>query len=240
MHGDLGIIQPNDIVLAISNSGETPEIRFLLPFIRRHGTRIIGLTSGSQSTLARDADLTILLPAHAEADPNNLAPTTSTTAQMAVGDALAVSLLQARGFTGDDFARFHPGGNIGKKLYMTVAEAMHNQARPLVSPDAPVREVIISISGGRLGATAVMQQEVVIGIITDGDLRRMLQNHADLTRTQAAEIMTKSPRTIEASALAMEARARLQENNITQLIVLDNGHYHGIIHLHDLMREGLI
>lgn len=240
VHGDLGIIQPADIVLALSNSGETAEIKYLLPFIRKQGTKIIGVTSGRYSTLATGADITILLPAHAEADPNNLAPTTSTTAQMALGDALAVALLQFRGFTGDDFARFHPGGNLGKKLYMTVADAMHVGAKPAVQPDAAISEVIISISGGRLGATAVLNEGKIAGIITDGDLRRMLQHRSDLQLISAADIMSHQPYTIHSTALAMEARALMQDHNITQLIVTKEGDYHGIIHLHDLMKEGLI
>lgn len=240
IHGDLGIITAGDIVIAISNSGETGEMVLLLPILKQRGNTVIGITAGKSSTLYSQADIALLLPVGNEADPYNLVPTTSTTAQIAIGDALAVALIHCRGFTDQDFARVHPGGILGKRLYLTVADASRNNAKPAISPDAGIRQVIIAMSSGRLGAVAVVQEGVVQGIITDGDLRRMLESGRDISTLQARDIMSPNPKWIESSELAIQAKDLLSQYNITQVVVMDGSQYNGILHLHDLMREGLI
>lgn len=241
LHGDLGMIQPADVVLCLSKSGESAEIKVLVPLLRNFGNCLIAMTANRQSTLARQADFVLWTPVEQEADPNNLAPTVSTTAQMALGDALAVALLALRGFSADDFAKFHPGGALGKQLYLRVRELYPLHERPVVQADAPLRDVIVEISSKRLGATAVLDDAgTLLGVITDGDLRRMLERSADFSSVTARNIMTPTPRTIGPDALAVDALALMRRHAITQLLVLENGEYRGIVHLHDLVREGLV
>jgi arabinose-5-phosphate isomerase len=241
IHGDLGMIRPEDVVLCISKSGETAEIKVLVPLLRHLGNTLVGMTSKADSFLGRQADLLLHTPVDQEADPNNLAPTASTTAQIAMGDALATSLLASRGFTPQDFAQFHPGGALGKQLYLRVSDLYPQNERPVVTPKADIRQTILEMTSKRLGCTAVLdEQEHLLGVITDGDLRRMLEDGRDTQGLTAADIMSSQPRTIQADALAVKALEQMRANSITQLIVLDGQQYVGIIHLHDLIREGLI
>lgn len=240
IHGDLGMIQPDDVVIIISKSGESPEIKALLPFVKNFGNKVIAICGNSTGYLATHADYFINTTIDAEACPNNLAPTTSTTAQMVMGDALAVSLLQLKGFTDRDFAKFHPGGALGKRLYLTVKDLSSRNARPQVDASASVREVIIEISGKFLGATAVLENNKLIGVITDGDLRRMLENNNNTADVQAKDICTLNPKSIDENELAVQALELMRSHDITQLIVTHNNQYAGMIHLHDLVREGLI
>ncbi len=241
IHGDLGMIQPLDFVLCISKSGETSEIKVLVPLLKNFGNPLIAMTANRGSTLARMADFLLWTPVEQEADPNNLAPTTSTIAQMALGDAMAMALLSAKGFSAADFARFHPGGALGKQLYLRVRDLYLMHERPVVRLDATLQDVIFEISSKRLGATAVLDgQDRLSGIITDGDLRRMLQQQLDFNAVRAADICSDTPETIGPDALAVEALTRMRARSISQLLVLENGAYLGIVHLHDLIREGLV
>ncbi|MDO7874564.1 KpsF/GutQ family sugar-phosphate isomerase [Hymenobacter sp. ASUV-10] len=241
IHGDLGMIQPGDFVVAISKSGDTPEIKVLVPLLRRKGVPLAALVSNADSYLARQADFILHAPVQKEACPNNLAPTTSTTAALALGDALAVCLLESRQFTAADFARLHPGGTLGKKLYLKVGDLSRQNQRPQVRLDATLKEVLLEISGKRLGATAVLDAaDALAGIITDGDLRRMLGSFSDLESLRASDILTPQPATIDIDDFAAEALARMQQRNITQLVVTEDGTFAGFIHLHDLLREGLV
>ena len=241
IHGDLGMIQEGDVVLVISKSGESPEIKVLVPLIRNMGSLLIGMVGNMGSYLAQQADHVLNTTVDQEACPNNLAPTASTTAQMVMGDALAVCLMEVRGFTSSDFAKFHPGGALGKKLYLHVSDLYPQNAKPQVGLDSPLRDVIIEISSKRLGMAAVLDESGELqGVITDGDLRRMLQTGGDIHQMTASQIMTKTPRTVEASTLAVGALDLMRKNNITQLPVIDEGKYVGVIHLHDLIKEGLI
>lgn len=241
IHGDLGIIRNEDILICISKSGNTPEIKVLVPLIKNMGNAIIGLVSDTSSYLAKKADLILKAHVEMEACPNNLAPTSSTTAQMVVGDALAVALLECRGFTEKDFAKFHPGGQLGKKLYMRVGDFYLEGRLPKVGIDDSVQKVILEISSKRLGATAVLDENgELTGIITDGDLRRMLEKHVSLERLTARYIMSPNPRTIAYDALAVDAFDKMKQNNITQLLVLKNRRYIGIIHIHDILKEGIV
>jgi arabinose-5-phosphate isomerase len=240
IHGDLGMIQPDDVVIVISKSGESPEIKALLPFVKNFGNKVIAICGNTDGYLATHADYFINTTVDAEACPNNLAPTTSTTAQMVMGDALAISLLQLKGFTDRDFAKFHPGGALGKRLYLMVKDLSSRNARPQVDAAAALREIIIEISGKFLGATAVMEQGKLIGVITDGDLRRMLENNTNPVDVTAKDICTLQPKSIEESELAVQALELMRSHDITQLIVTNNGDYAGMVHLHDLLREGLI
>ena len=240
IHGDLGIIQNDDIVICISKSGNTPEIKVLVPLLKSGGNKLIALVGNTDSYLALQADFILNSTVDKEACPHNLAPTSSTTAQMALGDALAVSLLECREFTSSDFARFHPGGSLGKRLYLRVSDLAVNNQKPVVSPSDPVKKVIMEISEKRLGAAAVVDNGKLAGVVTDGDLRRMLEKYSDISSLSAADIMNTNPKRIEASELAIEAVALLQKNNITQLIVTERGNYAGFIHLHDLLKEGLL
>ncbi|MDX2134128.1 MAG: KpsF/GutQ family sugar-phosphate isomerase [Saprospiraceae bacterium] len=241
IHGDLGMIRPEDLVLCLSKSGETPEIRVLLPLLRNFGNPIIAMTANRQSTLAQAAHYLLWTPVGQEADPNNLAPTTSTTAQMALGDALAVALLSLRGFSSEDFAKFHPGGALGKQLYLRVRDLYPSHARPVVASDATLQEVILEISSKRLGMAAVLDDAgALVGVVTDGDLRRMLQKETDLRSVRARDIMTPNPKTIAPEALAVDALALMRQHSITQLLVADASGYLGVVHLHDLVREGLV
>jgi arabinose-5-phosphate isomerase len=242
IHGDLGMVQANDVVLLISKSGESAEIKVLVPLIRNFGNPLIGMVGNDQSFLARQADFVLNTSVEKEACPNNLAPTTSTTAQMVMGDALAICLMELSGFGGEDFARFHPGGNLGKKLYLRVRDLyVHNQ-KPAIAATAKLKEIIMAISGSRLGVTAVTdKEEKLLGVITDGDLRRMLEKDLPLEGVTAAGIMTIHPKKISPEAMAVQALETLRKHDITQLAVTDeNNQYLGILHLHDLIKEGLI
>jgi arabinose-5-phosphate isomerase len=241
IHGDLGIIQSNDIVLCISKSGETSEIKVLVPLLRNIKIPLIAMVCNEQSFLAKNANYLIYIPVPQEADPNNLAPTASTTAQLAIGDAIATALLAIRGFSPRDFALFHPGGTLGKQLYLRVHDLYPNNECPSVHTEADIRSTIIEMTSKRLGTTAVVDQDGKLkGIITDGDLRRMLEKEADMTKLKAKDIMTPNPQTIASETLAINALEVLRKNSITQLLVVKNDTYVGVIHLHDLAREGLI
>jgi arabinose-5-phosphate isomerase len=241
IHGDLGMIQPDDVVICTSKSGNTPEIKVLIPLVKNFGNKIIALVSNVDSFLAKQADFVIRATVEKEACPNNLAPTSSTTTQLVMGDALAVCLLECRSFSGDDFARFHPGGALGKQLYLRVNDLYKQNASPKVHAKDNVNDVIIEISSKRLGATAVLdEREKLIGIITDGDLRRMLQKGLLPGETTAEQIMSKNPKTVAADLLAVNAFDMMKKNNITQLAVCENDIYLGIIHLHDILREGIV
>ena len=240
VHGDLGMIQKSDIIICISKSGNTPEIKVLAPHLKQSGNLLIGMVGQLESELAKQADLILNTTVDKEACPNNLAPTTSTTAQLAMGDALAVALLHAREFNSEDFARFHPGGSLGKKLYLKVSELAERNPKPAISADASVKDVIIAISKNRLGAVVVTDGNHVMGIITDGDIRRMLENHPSLTGITANDIMNKNPKTVDKDILAATAFEMIRQFNITQLLVTDADGYVGIVHLHDLLQEGLI
>lgn len=241
IHGDLGMICPNDIVLCISKSGNTPEIKVLVPLVTRLGNKLIGMVSDTNSYLAKHSDFVIKATVDREACPNNLAPTNSTTAQLVMGDALAVCLLKYRNFSVDDFARFHPGGSLGKKVYMRVKDLYGKTEAPRVLPTTSINETIIEISSKRLGATAVIDGEMnLIGIITDGDLRRMLERHKDFSQLTARDIMNSSPKTISEEELAINAFNIMEDKCITQLVVTDGTKYCGIIHLHDILKEGIM
>lgn len=240
IHGDLGIIQKEDIVICISKSGNTPEIKVLVPFIKDFNNKIIAITGNLSSFLAEQADYVLNCHIEKEACPNNLAPTTSTTAQMVLGDALAVSLVHLRGFSSKDFAKYHPGGALGKKLYLRISDITSQNEKPAVAPDTPVSEVILEISEKMLGATVVIESSKIVGIITDGDIRRMLSDNKDMRQLTAKDIMGKSPKTIANNALAVEAVELLEGNQISQLIAEENGIYKGIVHIHNLIREGII
>ncbi len=240
IHGDLGTIQPEDIVVCLSKSGETPEIKILLPLLKEYGSSLIAIVGNTESYLARQADFVIDTTVSKEACPNNLAPTSSTTAQMVMGDALAVCLLEARGFTPGDFARLHPGGALGKQLYLKVSDLYPGNRVPQVQSDDIIQRVIIEISSNRLGATAVLKGKSLVGIITDGDLRRMLEKNNDFSALTAADIMSKNPRNISSETLVVNALNLMRQNNITQLLVVDKNKYKGVIHLHDILREGIL
>jgi len=240
IHGDLGMIQPDDVVIILSKSGESPEIKALLPFIKNFGNQVIAICGNAGSFLATQATVFINTTVDAEACPNNLAPTTSTTAQLVMGDALAVCLLQLKGFTAQDFAKFHPGGALGKRLYLTVSELSRRNKQPFVDANASLKEVILEISEKRLGATAVLKNGNLTGVITDGDLRRMLEKEKETAHLKAGDICSLHPKTIEGKELAVNALALMRKNDITQLIVTKDGVYSGMVHLHDLIKEGLI
>lgn len=241
IHGDMGMIQKDDVVMVISKSGDSPEIKVLVPIVKSFGNKIVALVGQMQSYLAKQADLILNTTVAKEACPNNLAPTTSTTAQMVMGDAIAICLMEARGFSSDEFAKFHPGGTLGKKLYLKVSDlALHNE-KPTVKDSGTLKDVIVEITKKRLGATAVLNKdEHVIGIITDGDLRRMLEKNISLQDITAKDIMSVNPKTISGNQFAVDALDIMRQNNISQLLVVDSEKYRGIIHLHDLVREGII
>jgi len=241
IHGDLGMIQQDDVVMIISKSGESPEIKLLVPLVKNFGNKVIALCGNSQSYLATNADIFLNCTVEKEACPNNLAPTTSTTAQMVMGDAIAVCLLSLKGFTEKDFARYHPGGNLGKRMYLRVQDLIKLNEIPKVKPESTIRQIIVEISGKRLGATAVLDDDnKIVGIITDGDIRRMLQLHTDVDPLRAKDIYSPNPKSIEATELAVQALEIMRENDITQLLVTQEGSYTGMLHLHDLIREGII
>jgi arabinose-5-phosphate isomerase len=241
IHGDLGIVQQNDVVIIISKSGESPEIKVLVPLIKNFGNCLIGMVGNMQSFLAKHSDFILNTTVSQEACPNNLAPTTSTTAQLAMGDAIAVCLMEYRGFEVSDFAKLHPGGALGKKLYLRVSDLCANNEKPVVTVEQSLKEVIMEITKKRLGMAAVLNNAgELTGVITDGDLRRMLEKTNTIENIQAGHIMTQNPKTIDAAEMAVNALDIMRTNNITQLIVVENKRYAGVIHLHDLIREGII
>jgi arabinose-5-phosphate isomerase len=241
IHGDLGMVTSQDVVLVISKSGNSPEIKVLVPLIKNFGNKLIGMVGNMESYLARHADHVLDTTVSQEACPNNLAPTSSTTAQMVMGDTLAVCLMHLNGFSGDDFAKFHPGGTLGKKLYLRVADLVADNPIPQVKPETPLPETVIEMTAKRLGATAVVNEDgTVYGIVTDGDLRRMLERRQAINGVLASDICSRNPKSIEPNALAVDALELLRKNDITHLIVSTNNQYVGILHLHDLVKEGLL
>ncbi len=240
IHGDLGMVQADDIVLCISKSGNSPEIKILVPLVKRFGNTLIAMTGNISSFLAKESDYILNTTVDAESCPHNLAPTNSTTAQLVMGDALAICLMHLRNFTREDFAKYHPGGSLGKKLLLQVKDMLENSLKPTVSPDAPIKKVIVEISEKRLGATAVVENDKVIGVITDGDIRRMLNDNDTFTHLTARDIMTKTPKMIQSNTMVVQALNILEDFSITQLIVVDQDQYKGIIHLHDILKEGIV
>jgi arabinose-5-phosphate isomerase len=241
IHGDLGMIQPDDVVMIISKSGDSPEIKVLASLIKNFGNTLIGMVGNTQSYLATHSNIVLNTTIQQEACPNNLAPTTSTTAQMVMGDALAVCLMELKGFNSHDFAKYHPGGMLGKKLYLRVSDLAVQNEKPAVAATASIKEVILEMTAKRLGTAVVVgEHQEVLGIITDGDLRRMLEKTNDFNGLTATDIMTVNPKQIAADALATEALDTLRHNNISQLVVIENQTYAGVLHLHDLIREGII
>ena len=240
IHGDLGTILKADVVVCISKSGNTPEIKVLLPLIKNFHNKIIAITGNKDSFLGLQSDYVLNAYVEMEACPNNLAPTTSTTAQLVLGDALAVCLLHLRGFSSKDFAKYHPGGALGKKLYLRVSDITSQNLMPQVTPTTNVRDVIIEISEKMLGVAAVIENEKVIGIVTDGDIRRMLRNNDAFVHLTAADIMSKDPKTVDQDMMAVEALDVLEKNKISQLIAVEDGKYAGVVHIHNLIREGII
>ena len=239
IHGDLGMIQTNDVILCVSKSGSTPEIKVLIPLIKNLGNKLIAMVSNKSSYLAKNSDYVLHAFVEKEACPNNLAPTTSTTVQMVLGDSLAIALLKMRGFSSNDFAKYHPGGALGKKLFLRV-EDLCNHEKPKVNLCSSVQDVIIEISSKRLGATVVLDGNNIFGLITDGDLRRMLEKNSNINNLIASDIMTENPKCISKNALAAEALGVMEVNQISQLVIEDNGTYSGIIHLHDILKEGIL
>lgn len=239
IHGDLGIIQKDDAVICISKSGDTPEIKVLVPLLKSWGNKLIAMVGNEQSYLARNCDFVLNTYVEKEACPNNLAPTSSSAAQLAMGDALAVSLLDYKGFSSEDFARYHPGGSLGKKLYLTVKAIYPNNAAPQVGKDEEIRKVIVEITSNRLGAVAVTDQGTILGIITDGDVRRMLLNSTSFDSLRASDIMTKNPKSVDETTMAVDALHLMEQHNISQLLITSSGKFAGMIHLHDLVKEGL-
>ncbi len=240
IHGDLGTIQDNDVVICISKSGSTPEIKMLIPLIKRGSNKLIAMTGNLDSFLAKQADYVLNTYVEKEACPNGLAPTTSTTAQLVIGDALAIVLLKLKGFSSTDFAKYHPGGSLGKRLYLRVADIAKNNQIPQVQTDTDIKQVIVEISKKMLGVTAVLQNDKVVGIVTDGDIRRMLNKHDNIKGLSAQDIMTSNPQTVEMDTLALKALELMQKKGISQLLAMDNGQYKGVIHLHNLINEGIL
>nr|WP_187269387.1 KpsF/GutQ family sugar-phosphate isomerase [Algibacter pacificus] len=240
IHGDLGLILKDDVVICLSKSGNTPEIKVIIPLIKRANNKMIAITGNTNSFLAEHADYVLNAYVEKEACPNNLAPTTSTTAQLVIGDALAVCLLNLRGFSSTDFAKYHPGGALGKKLYLKVQDISSTNEKPAVKSTATIKEVIVEITKKMLGVTAVVDNHKIIGIITDGDLRRMLTKVDDFSKLTASDIMGANPKRIEANAMAIDALELMEANDISQLLVEENGKYAGVVHIHDLIKEGII
>lgn len=240
IHGDLGTIQKDDVVICISKSGNSPEIKVLVPYIKDFNNLLIGITADKESFLGRESDYILNSYVEKEACPNNLAPTTSTTAQMVMGDALAICLLKLKGFSRKDFAKYHPGGSLGKKLYLRVSDITAQNMKPQVAPETSVTDAIIEISEKMLGVTAVIENNKIIGIITDGDIRRMLKNNTEFKNLTAKDIMSPTPKTIDQDSLAVDALEMLEENKISQLLALDNQTYAGVVHIHNLIREGIL
>jgi arabinose-5-phosphate isomerase len=239
IHGDLGVVQPQDVVMCISKSGNSPEIKMLLPILKKFGNQLIGMTGNLNSFLAKQSDVILDTTVERESCPNNLAPTNSTTAQLVMGDCLAVCLMQVHQFTAQDFAKYHPGGALGKKLLFTVQDILNVEQKPQVSPETPIQKAIFEISEKRLGVTAVLENELVVGIITDGDIRRMLSRTETITGIVAKDVMTKNPKMIPSSTKLLDALHLMEDLKITQLVVVDDQKYQGIIHLHDILKEGI-
>lgn len=240
IHGDLGTVQKNDVVICISKSGNTEEIKMLIPLIKRGGNKLIGITGQMDSILAKQANFALNTYVEKEACPNNLAPTTSTTAQLVIGDALAICLLKLKGFSSEDFAKYHPGGALGKKLYLRVSDIVENNLKPKVSANSKVKEVIVEISEKMLGVTAVLENDKVVGIVTDGDIRRMLNKHENIGGLTAKDIMTSNPKTVNTNILAIKALEIMQGQGISQLLVMNEEAYVGVIHIHNLINEGIL
>jgi arabinose-5-phosphate isomerase len=240
IHGDLGMVQPDDVVICISKSGNSPEIKVLVPILKHFGNSLIAITGNTTSFLAKGADFILDTTVESESCPNNLAPTNSTTAQLVMGDALAVCLMELREFKAQDFAKYHPGGALGKKLLLRVGDMLDQSHKPEVTPDTNIKKVIFEISEKRLGVTAVIENNKVIGIITDGDIRRMLNNNDTFAHLTAKDIMTKNPKTIQLSSMVTDALNILEDFSITQLIVTDQEEYKGVLHLHDILKEGVV
>lgn len=240
IHGDLGMLQKDDVVICISKSGNSPEIKALVPLLTRFGNTLIGMTGNMTSFLAKGSHYVLNTTIDAEACPLNLAPTNSTTAQLVMGDAMVVCLMEMRDFKAEDFAVYHPGGALGKKLLLRVKDMLEHTLKPQVSPDTPVKKAIFEISEKRLGVTAVVENDKVVGIITDGDIRRMLNDRDTFAELTAKDIMTKSPKTIQSTAMVVDAFNIMEDFSITQLIVVDNGEYKGVLHLHDILKEGIV
>jgi len=240
IHGDLGMVQDGDVVICISKSGNSPEIKVLVPLLKRFGNPLIAITGNITSFLAKNSDYILNTTVDAEACRNNLAPTNSTTAQLVMGDALALCLMEMRDFKPEDFAKYHPGGALGKKLLLRVCDMLDQTHRPVVAPDASIKQVIFEISEKRLGVTAVIENEKIIGIITDGDIRRMLTDRDSFADLSAKDIMTKNPKVIQFTDMVVDALNVLEDFSITQLVVVDNGIYKGVIHLHDILKEGIV
>ena len=240
IHGDLGMLQKDDIVICISKSGNSPEIKVLVPLLKRFDNLLIAITGNMSSFLAQGSDLVLNTTVDSESCPNNLAPTNSTTAQLVMGDALAVCLMEMRDFKAEDFAVYHPGGALGKKLLLRVKDMLENSLKPIVAPDAPIKKVIFEISEKRLGVTAVVENNKVVGIITDGDIRRMLNDRDSFADLTAQDIMTKNPKTTTSEAMVIDAFNLMEDFKITQLIVVDDSEFKGVLHLHDILKEGII
>lgn len=240
IHGDLGMVQPHDVIICISKSGNSPEIKVLIPILKHFGNSLIAITGNTTSFLAKRADFILDTTVENESCPNNLAPTNSTTAQLVMGDALAVCLMELREFKAQDFAKYHPGGALGKKLLLRVGDMLDQSHKPEVEPETNIKKVIFEISEKRLGVTAVIENNKVIGIITDGDIRRMLNNNDTFVHLTAKDIMTKNPKTIQLSSMVTDALNVLEDFSITQLIVTDQDEYKGVLHLHDILKEGIV
>ncbi len=240
IHGDLGMVQADDIIICISKSGNSPEIKVLVPLLKRFGNTLIAITGNMTSFLAKESHYVLNTTVDSEACPNNLAPTNSTTAQLVIGDALAICLMELRDFKAEDFAKYHPGGALGKKLLLRVADMLDSSRKPFVNQDSSIKNVIVEISEKRLGVAAVLENEKVVGIITDGDIRRMLNKTETITGLIAKDIMTVNPKTIKSTDMVVDALNILEDFSITQLVVVDNGEYKGVIHLHDILKEGIV
>jgi arabinose-5-phosphate isomerase len=240
IHGDLGMVQAYDIIICISKSGNSPEIKVLVPLLKRFGNTLIAITGNMTSFLAKESHYVLNTTVDSEACPNNLAPTNSTTAQLVIGDALTICLMELRNFSAEDFAKYHPGGALGKKLLLRVADMLDTTRKPFVNLDSSIKNVIVEISEKRLGVTAVLENEKVVGIITDGDIRRMLNKTETIKGLTAKDIMTVNPKTIKSTDMVVDALNILEDFSITQLVVVDDGEYKGVIHLHDILKEGII
>jgi arabinose-5-phosphate isomerase len=240
IHGDLGMVQSGDVVICISKSGNSPEIKVLVPLLKRFGNKLVAITGNTTSFLGKEADYVLNTYVESEACPINLAPTNSTTAQLVMGDAIAVCLMEMRNFTAEDFAKYHPGGALGKKLLLRVGDMLDTTHKPIVAPDSNIKTVIVEISEKRLGVTAVVDNNKVIGIITDGDIRRMLNKTENISGLVAQDIMTVNPKMIKSTDMVSDALNILEDFAITQLVVVDNGEYKGVLHLHDILKEGIV
>lgn len=240
IHGDLGMVQPGDVLICISKSGNSPEIKVLVPLLKRFGNMLIGMTANKSSFLGKESDFVLNAHVDMEACPNNLAPTNSTTAQLVLGDALAVCLMEMRNFKSEDFAKYHPGGALGKKLLLRVVDMLDQTHRPQVSPESSIKNVIMEISEKRLGVTAVIENNHLVGIITDGDIRRMLEKRDTFSDLTAKDIMTKNPKTVQLSDMVVDAFNTMENHSITQMVVVDSNEYKGVLHIHDILKEGII